>query len=227
MPPSLSLGWHDIEKNASLVIANVRAEDRQVISYLGGSAAVVVPFGPMATVTTSDDHVLAGQTDVPEIRIYGRHGGLERIVRWSATPERLTTADRKQYETLRLQLDTLVRRGTTAQTPSLEEFDLPVVKPLFVQVIADDEGFIWVRKYPKMWDGFERIDQTLNGFESEWWLFAPSGELLGTVSVPRGIVVKDIRNGTILGVRPDRVSTLEVLVAPIRSEVLRSARAHR
>lgn len=225
--PRGTLEWYDIETNANVAIASISAQERQVIAYLGGSAAVVVPFTGMPVIATRRDQVLVARTDIPEIRVYGRRGSLERIIRWSAIPDPLTAADRNQYETLRLRLDTLIRRGTTAQTPSLEQFDLPATKPLFVQLLVDDEGFIWVRKYPKLWDGFERIDETLNAFESEWWLFAPSGELLGTLGLPQGLAVKDISRRTVVGVHPDTMGILQVLVAPIQAEALRTRKLPR
>jgi hypothetical protein len=58
--------------------------------------------------------------------------------------------------------------------------------------------------------------------DAEWWLFAPSGKLLGSVTTPRRFIVKDIRNGMMVGLLMDDDDVPRLHLLPVRREILNS-----
>jgi hypothetical protein len=223
----LVVAWFNLTSDVVREVTRLPLQERQVINFLGSPVPVIVPFAPAASVVVARDHVVLGFGDTPELRWYDRSGNLRRVVRWHAERKPLSRPVREDYERLRLALDSLFRAGTTAQTPSLSEFRLPKAIPLFAGILADDKGRIWLRQYPPLWDGYERLDPSLNTFSNNWWLFSETGELLGTVTTPARFVVKDIRAGHVLGLRVGETGLVRVTTAPLRSSLVDAAPAKR
>jgi hypothetical protein len=218
---SATLAWYDVTRDSITEIVDVAMQDRQVIPYLGERFAVAVPFGTAPAIATGGDRLFMARSDSPEVRVYDRGGQLVRIIRWKADPEPLTEQDRSRYESVRLDLDERVRPGTTNQVPTLADFRLPASKPIFSRLLVDDDGRLWVRKYPPGYEGFERAYGTaFADAEQAWWIFSPSGQLLGLGAMPRDVVIKDVRGGKVVGLRLDDDDVPHIWVAPLRAPAL-------
>lgn len=219
---SVTVGWYDLADDTFAEVTRVPLQARQVIDYLGEKVPVIVPFAERAVFAVAADRLYVGRTGTPEILVYDRRGRLVRIIRWAAKPEPITAADRSRYEEVRQQLDSRVRPGTTAQVPSLDAFDLPRRKPVFAGLIADDDGGLWVRKYPATWENFEQAyGPAFIDDPPEWWVFGPSGQLVGTVTTPRKLVVKDLRAGLLAGLTVTGDDLPVIHIAPLHETLMR------
>jgi|GEM_PF-2551537 len=136
----------------------------------------------------------------------------------------LSSADRTKYEADRLQLDSRLRMGRTAQTPKLDLFKLPKQRPSFSEMLIDDLRRIYVRQHSDRWEGFERSDPGSNTAPRHWWVFAPSGQLLGTTSTPHNVVVKDIRDNRVLAERVNDSGLSTLVVYPLSAAVIDASR---
>jgi len=180
-----------------------------------------VPFTQDWSFAVGGDRLYAGRGGTPEIRVYDRRGTLIRLIRWVAQPAPVTTSDRERYESVRLQLDERVRPGITAQVPALTAYTLPDTKPLFAQLIVDDDGCLWVRQYPELEELLDRGYGAMFAQQDRaWWLFAPSGRLLGSVTMPPRFTIKDIRNGVMVGLLVDDDDVVRLHLLPLKGEIL-------
>ncbi|HEX7242214.1 MAG TPA: hypothetical protein VF263_18150, partial [Longimicrobiaceae bacterium] len=68
----------------------------------------------------------------------------------------------------------------------------PKTKSAFADLRTGRDGAVWVREHPAGEDD-----------ASAWTVFAPGGELLGSVSVPRDLRITDIGADYVLGVWTD------------------------
>jgi hypothetical protein len=86
-------------------------------------------------------------------------------------------------------------------------FDLspiPELQPAFDLLEVDGAGRLWVREWTPKADG------------GEWWVFAPSGTPLGSVSVPSALRITSVLCGSVLGVEQDEFEVDYVVRYPIR-----------
>lgn len=114
----------------------------------------------------------------------------------------VTASDRVGYESIRKRLDKKFGPGTSADFPALGDFEvIPATKPLYTRLLVDDEGYLWIQQYPDVWEGFVRIfGPGLNERDFRWWLFSPSGRLMGIFSTPKHLVIQDVRNATVVAI---------------------------
>jgi hypothetical protein len=217
---SSTLAWYRPARDSIVAVIKLAKQARQVVPYLGERFPVPVPFADEPLVAVAQDRMYVGRTGRPEIRVYDRTGSLERIVRWPARGAPVTAKDRDDYEKARLGLDARLGKGYTAQTPALGGFRLPDTKPIYSQVLVDDRGQLWVRKVPENWEGLPRSSSPSLNQQPEWWVFTAQGQLVGTVTMPPDVVVKEIRNGVVVGLRMDENNVPHMYLAPIRRDLV-------
>lgn len=68
---------------------------------------------------------------------------------------------------------------------------IPDLEPAFDLLEVDALGRLWVREW------------TPSGNGSTWWVFAPEGDLLGSVAAPAGLTITDASCDHVLGVERD------------------------
>jgi hypothetical protein len=218
---SMVLAWYDLRRDTVVGAVTVPTPAREVIDYLGERMAVPIPFAPRPVFTLHGDQLLVGLGKSAEVRVFDSQARLTRILRWTAEPAPLSRSDRDHYEQLRLQLDERIGAGMTDRTPAIRKFSLPAMKPVYSAMRVDDDGRLWVRKYPDAWEGFERVHgPNLARQDPEWWIFAPSGRLLGSVTSPRNLRIMDMRGGMLLGLRSDSLNVPHLYVFPLMLERL-------
>lgn len=221
MRDTMTLGWYDVPRDSLIDVLTIESRVKQVVPYLGERMPLAVPFAEDWSFAVNGDRLYAGLSGTPEVRVHDRRGRMVRIIRWAAEPAPITGSDRERFETTRRQLDERIGPGASARVPSLSDFTLPATKPLYSELLVDDEGYLWVRKYPEDEETFERAyGPGFVAYDPEWWLFAPSGQLLGSVTTPRRFVIKDIRNGMVVGLRLDDDDVPHIYLVPMRRPAL-------
>ena len=146
----------------------------------GSFAAHALPFSPIGLVAWSDEHVFIGHTERPEVLVYGMGGSLERIIRWTVDPVPVASGDRDAFRD-----EVMANMRNPAQAPAfrrwLSEISYPDTRPSFAAMIANEEGFLWVR--PSVPVGDESV---------AWTVYGPDGRAQATATLPSELEVLDV-----------------------------------
>ncbi|HEU5050216.1 MAG TPA: hypothetical protein VFU00_07850 [Gemmatimonadales bacterium] len=150
------------------------------------------PFGRRSSVLLVGDEIVVADAERYELDVLDTEGRPVRSIRRErglipVTPEAIAAyrgaLDRSAGSRgLQMQLDSALRSA-------LDSAPYPAVMPAYEQVIADDEGNLWVLDYSV------RLDQP-----RRWSVFSREGRWLGDVITPVGFRVTDIGLDWVLGV---------------------------
>lgn len=193
-------------------------------SLRGEDVFVALPWTPVdANVELRGDQLLAGYGRWAEFRVHSIGGGLEQLIRWHATPDEVTAADRDRYMAKRAEFLGRYEGSPDAlfSFPSLREFPrVPTHKPFFDRFLVDDAGNIWARHFPSIGLGIQDLRPPRDPAPPETWTVLDSaGVWLGSVHLPDGFAAHEVANGRVYGVH----------TAPLRAQtvrVYRLVRAH-
>jgi hypothetical protein len=152
-----------------------------------------IRFPAMGVVETTSGAILVGRSDRPQVEWVGPGGQVTQVLRFSWERRLITDSVWVAYERYFMEepgwtVDTETRHRLFAQ------FRRPIGEPLpfFGTLRGDDLGNVWVGNYS--------VDpRTTERFE----VFSPTGDWLGSVSLPPRFRVLDIQDGGILGVQYD------------------------
>jgi hypothetical protein len=151
---------------------------------------VAIELGPKLGFATSDSLLYIGTGDTYEIRVYTEHGRLVRIIRRSVPARRLT------QDTIAAYRDALLAEATNDEWRQsvrnrLKDQPWPSVLPAHTVVSVDSNGLLWVRRF-----AIRHLSKTV-----AWDVFSHDGKLLGSVTMPADLYVREIGNDYVLGVR--------------------------
>lgn len=147
-----------------------------------------LPFNWRTRVTWSRDELFIGEMNRPEVRAYGPSGELRRIIRWEPRPVQVTGEDRSGFG------ESLIERlRRPEQVPDyrrwLSQVPFPETKPAFEEILADDEGRVWVK------------EPAVAGAEtSRWSVYGSDGVAVGSVEIPGGFRVVHVSRDQLLAV---------------------------
>lgn len=218
----LTVSWYDVQAEDQDDVATLPGLESFLLPELGGY--VKMPFGNMPSFAVADDRMYVGAGTVASVESYDRQGRLVRSLRWQAEREPLSEGDRARYHSTR---DMLIERyGPNYRRGFRRMEEYPVrLKPLYARMMVDGDDRLWVQQYPGNWAEWVGLSP---GREAEaWWIFAPSGQLLGVGTTPPGLVVHDVRNGMLVGVARDADDVEEVHLYPLTKEFMARAGASR
>jgi hypothetical protein len=163
------------------------------IRLLAGDSPLVgtgPPFFHRFVSTADETSVYVGSVDGFEIRRVSVLDGSETLIRASHVDLTTTDADREAYRESARHYAELGRREPQDVERALLEVEFPETTPPFSQLMADSEGYLWVRHYKP---GRSQGPET-------WSVFSPEGYLLGTLETPERLEVRQIGSDFILGV---------------------------
>jgi hypothetical protein len=199
-------------------IASFPGRERVTVTLPGfGAAPAPLPWGKEPVWTTDGEVVYLGMADDFEVRAFDRHGALRTIIRWAAERQPVTRADRALFAERR---EAFLEKnpGEARLTPELAAYPtLPMEKPAYSRLLLDDEGNLWVRQYPRSETGtpgapLPRRDEN----PESWWVFDPSGRLLGTIRIPSALKVLAIRGGHVVALWLDQDEVERVRLYPLQ-----------
>ncbi len=204
---SLIIFWQSLVDTSMVDVTTLAQAPRGSATIQGRRLPVPIPFGVAPVFTSNGDRVFVGSGATAEVREYDRRGRLVRIVRWSATASRVTDADRQHYEATREQIRVLHGRAESEDFAPITDFTLPARKPIYSRLFLDDDGFLWVQRYPQTWPTFARAFADLVDEDSDWWLFSPTGTLVTRVTIPAGLELRAVRGdaAVVLDTREQRL----------------------
>lgn len=186
-------------------------------SRRGEDVFVALPWTPVdANVELGDDHMIAGFGRWAEFRVHSLAGGLEQLIRWHATPEEVTAADRDRYTVKRDEFLARYQGSPDAlfSFPSLREFPrVPTHKPFFDRFLVDDAGNIWARHFPSTGLGIQDLRPPRDPAPPETWTVLDSaGVWLGPVHLPDGFAAHGVANERLYGVNTSPLGAQTVRV---------------
>jgi hypothetical protein len=157
----------------------------------GGTAwATSLPFGRRMMVAVARDGFYVGSSGRYAIDWRDPAGHLRRIVRVleAATPVSSADWGRVKQERMR----GVEGRWRPRQERMLSEMPVPSTRPAYGALALDPDENSWV------------AESVVSSDDPQGWIvFAPDGQMLGTVTTPRGLTVRDIGLDYLLGVARD------------------------
>lgn len=197
--------------------------------YVAPDAMGTLPMGADLHLAGSEDGFFVGDGARPEVRVYGPDGALIRLIRWSHEAPVVDAPMQDRWREAELEgLRREMARGAggefggKAGSPEareeleahyrrqFERIPFPDRLPAFAGLLVDATGHVWVRRYrlrsgaggPTSWQG-KGGDDAPSGAGTDWWIFAPDGAWLGTVTTPPGLEVMAVSEDAVWGVHRD------------------------
>lgn len=178
------------------------------------------PFGRHVSLATTDYVMAMGIGDAFEVTVRDAAGVVRRIIRAAGEARPIAPADVERYREFVFSVTSgpELRQQIEAE---LETPDGPATLPAFAELIFDEAGNLWARRY----DHFDAIaffnDEQLPGTTDvrvrdvpdtprTWTVFDPTGALLGNVVTTPGFVVHEIGDDWMIGVWRDSLDVEHV-----------------
>lgn len=190
-------------------------------SFPGGAIFVLtdgmgtLPLGPDLFLAGDADGFHVGDGERAEVRAYAPDGRLARLVRWATVPRPVSEAMRAEWteaQSASMREQGMPEEAVAKQRQFQERVPFPEHLPVHRDLVVDEGGHLWVRRYrtglssdtPTSWQGKTvGPDAPLAERPSDWWVFAPDGEWLGSVTTPPGLRVEVVTTDAVWGVHTD------------------------
>jgi hypothetical protein len=131
--------------------------------------------------------------DTYEVRVHGRDGGLQSIVRRQHDHLEVTDADIEALREEQLGGDT-PEGMREAMIDVLDATPIRETMPAYRGIMLDQIGNLWVEEYRRPGDTTPR-----------WTVFSAEGEMLATMSLPERFVIRDAGDDYVLGTWRDEL----------------------
>ncbi len=156
----------------------------------GGTSMVFIGspmFGRSTEYGVHGNRFYVASNDTYEVRVHGRDGTLQSIVRKQHDHLDVTDADVEAIRKQQLGGDT-PEGMRQAMTDVLDATPIRETMPAYSNILSDRAGNLWVEEYRRPGDVVPR-----------WTVFNAEGEMLGTLSVPERFVIQDAGDDYVLG----------------------------
>ena len=180
-----------------------------------------LPWGIDGVSAVAGHRFYFGSSDRAEIHVYARGSGLVQIIRWPWEPRPVSAEDRRLYDEKRLWLLERFSSGTQVAPLLSEVSGIPTTKPVFRSFLVDDEGNLWVRRYPDFIAGRPdlydrdvplRYSPPPGEVPEVYAVFDAAGRWLGEVDVPADLIVRSVYRNQVIGVWKDELDVEHVRV---------------
>lgn len=198
------LAWMDPTTGGLDTVAVVGGMERSGQEIQGRLEAMPTPFGSTGVWAQVGDSVYVGLSSDPVVTLFSRSGLPVRTLRWEATRRPVSRRETDAMEVDRAQqIDRDPR--LVAYLPAIRDYPIPPTAPLFVSILASDDGDVWIREYPQVSDGF---GLSLDGASAEpdrVLVFGRDGGLREIIAVPSEVRIHQVRGRRLLTSRIDEM----------------------
>lgn len=168
------------------------------------------PLSPKTVSAVGGERIYAGETLTPSLDVFGADGSPEGEVTWdpgaSLSPE---TAYEQVVEEVVFRADP-ERAQEIRQR--LDAFPRPDRVSVFWAAIVDEEGFLWIRPFDPLQHALELGMYHRPGAGGEWLVLTPTGQRLGTVSMPSALEPSAISSDAVVGIQRNEMDVESVCV---------------
>lgn len=158
---------------------------RAVLRVAGRQTTLGVPYTEVASLAGVEDGFCHAFGTAPEIRCYDG-AGLRRLIRVQTQPRPVLPEDIDAFWEDALATENRRRRDALVRMRDVMPF--PDAFPAFAQLLVDDAGRLWARRY--------RTPRS----QAEEWLVFEDGRLVARLESPAGFQVMDVDQGRVAGV---------------------------
>ena len=185
--------WTDDSFTGRETVARVPANH----VYRDGAFIRQVPWTqPVYPILAAGDNLVFGNSQRAELRVVDPGGTLQRILRWHAAPDPITSEEKRQWDE-----DQEVGRESGRRVQLSDYPWLPEHKAFFDKLLVDDEENLWVRALPPPGAAPQR-----------WTVLSAEGQWLGVVRMPDGFSLSQVARGRVYGVHRDELGVATVRV---------------
>ncbi len=164
-----------------------------------GMVFIGVPmFGRSTEYGVHGNRFYVASNDSYEVRVHGRDGGLQSIVRRQHDHLEVTDADIEALREEQLGGDT-PEGMRQAMIDVLDATPIRETMPAYRGIMLDRIGNLWVEEYRRPGDTLAR-----------WTVFSAEGKMLATMSLPERFVIRDAGDDYILGTWRDELEVEHV-----------------
>lgn len=144
-------------------------------SWRSGSTISIMPlpFGRSPFFIFNNNLLYSAWNDVIDVEVMSKHGNHLRSFR---VGHEALSVTRKELSDMVAHSPESIRRWV------LESESIPKTKPAFDALIVDDQGSVWIRRYPDTGDEL-----------ATWLIVNPTGQLEGKLDLPIGLLLKVIK----------------------------------
>jgi hypothetical protein len=168
-----------------------------------------VPLSPKPLFAAAGGRVYIGDAMLPRVRVIEPGGAPLPDIAWQPGPQ--PSVD----ETLRTVIDTAVARAPGdrfAGRAYLEAAPVPQQLPVYWGMIADSEGFLWIRPYEPLEHAAALGGLRNPGEGGRWIVFAPDGSQVTEIDVPADLQPVSITRDAVVGIHRDDLDVESVRV---------------
>lgn len=180
---------YDFRGNLIDSVARLPHNERVVQRQGDLQTTLGAPFSSSAAIVAAGPGFCYAFGPAPDIRCYDGQGRLERVVRVPAAPRRVTPEHVAAFWAEREADEPGPRSNAFRRMRDFMPF--PEAFPAFGQLLVDDVGRLWARRY------------RLPDAPVEEWLVFESGRVVGALAAPVGFRVMAVRADHVAGVFTD------------------------
>jgi hypothetical protein len=162
--------------------------------FIGEQGLGMLPFGARLFAATTGEMLVVGRAEESELEYYEADGSLRRIVRWPDHAREVSDADFEAY--LEAEFATIPAEQRAAVRARLGTIPHADRAPPYQDLVATDEGLIWVGDYPGQGAIASQRART-------WIVIGTDGSLRARVETPAGFQPHLVRGGLVYGVFKD------------------------
>jgi hypothetical protein len=176
-----SATWRRIHETGAAGDTLVLSKRRRLTTSFDGPGIVIayLPFTRVTQVVPGpEDRLYHGFTDSLHIQSTSLDGARETVATIPTNPVSIPEAERDSA----LNRISETVRGQVAKA-------LPDTKPAFTDLVAADDGRLWVR----------RPTETAEVDTAAWWILAPASQTIQKVRLPTAVDIEVVQNGRAYG----------------------------
>lgn len=198
-----------LDGSAGMTLGEIPAAEMWAESKEGSFRALLIPFGKVTAAAAGPERFYLGTNEAWDIRVFDPRGALVARIRTDRVPASVTGTLRDAFMEERLsEADDEASR--TAIRAEFRDIPFPRTVPHYGFIRVDALGHLWVR------------DPSLPG-ESipRYAVFAPGGQLLGTLALPDRAFPLEIGADYVLGRVTDEMDVESVALYPLQRPEVR------
>ena len=171
-----------------------------------------VLFGPTTHAATKGNLLVVGTSEKTELRVYDPDGTLASLIRW---PDSNRTLSEERVDSfMKIALSTVPESAQPQTRDFLSAFPMSEEVPAYGEVLASEEGFIWVGP-PQ---GPEVTNFEIPPAAGRWLVFNSDGTLVASIETPEGFEPLSIRGEQVFGIFVDEMGVESVRVHEIEKD---------